>query len=106
MKTYYGHRTEDGTLLVTVRSLPRLAQRRLKPWLQIRNHSPTGFECGYEGSGPAQLALAILVDYLQDTDAAVELYHKFKRDCIAHLPKDRDWTLTGPEIHQQIWKHP
>jgi hypothetical protein len=32
--------------------------------LNIRNHSPTGFEFGYAGSGPAQLALAILVDYL------------------------------------------
>ena len=28
------------------------------------NHSPTGFEWGYCGSGPAQLALALLADHL------------------------------------------
>ncbi len=34
---------------------------------QILNHSPDGFAWGYSGSGPAQLALAILLEYtLQD----------------------------------------
>lgn len=28
--------------------------------LAVRNHSPTGFAWGYGGSGPAQLALAVL----------------------------------------------
>lgn len=32
----------------------------------LRNHSPTGAEWGYGGSGPAQLALAILSDALGD----------------------------------------
>ena len=30
--------------------------------LELRNHSPAGFAWGYAGSGPAQLALAILLD--------------------------------------------
>jgi hypothetical protein len=30
---------------------------------EVRSHSPSGFEWGYGGSGPAQLALAILCDY-------------------------------------------
>jgi uncharacterized protein DUF6166 len=30
---------------------------------EVRNHSPDGFEWGYGGSGPAQLALAMLCDY-------------------------------------------
>ena len=29
--------------------------------LKVRNHSPDGFNWGYGGSGPAQLALAILM---------------------------------------------
>ena len=33
---------------------------RVEPSLVLRRHSPTGFEWGYGGSGPAQLALAIL----------------------------------------------
>ena len=37
-----------------------------KPSQKIRNHSPDGFEWGYGGSGPAQLALALLLDYVCD----------------------------------------
>jgi hypothetical protein len=36
--------------------------------LTLRNHSPTGFEWGYAGSGPAQLALALLLDALAFAD--------------------------------------
>jgi hypothetical protein len=32
-----------------------------KPSQKLRNHSPDGFAWGYPGSGPAQLALAILL---------------------------------------------
>jgi hypothetical protein len=35
----------------------------LRPRNDVRNHSPTGIEWGYGGSGPAQLALALLCDY-------------------------------------------
>ena len=35
--------------------------------LDLANHSPTGFSWGYGGSGPAQLALAILAHYLRET---------------------------------------
>jgi hypothetical protein len=45
--------------------------------LQIRNHSPTGFEWGYGGSGPHQLALALLMDATGDTDLAERLYSSF-----------------------------
>lgn len=39
--------------------------RALPLRLGVRNHSPTGFSWGYNGSGPAQLALAILCDHLR-----------------------------------------
>ena len=32
-----------------------------EPSQQIYNHSPDGFQWSYEGSGPAQLALAVLL---------------------------------------------
>lgn len=38
-------------------------ERALDPRLDLANHSPTGFGWGYNGSGPAQTALAILADY-------------------------------------------
>lgn len=69
----------------------------LEPSLKLANHSPDGFEWGYDGSGPAQLALAILLDYTGDKDLALRLYQDFKRDMIALLPHD-EWVLSGVEI--------
>lgn len=48
------------------------------------NHSPDGFNWGYRGSGPSQLALAV---YLEIFDRA-EGYQRFKWKCIAPLPQD------------------
>lgn len=54
---------------------------------EIINHSPDGFSWGYEGSGCAQLALAILLE-LTDKETAVSHYQRFKRDVIANLKND------------------
>lgn len=42
--------------------------------LAVRNHSPDGFSWGYAGSGPAQLALAILLRATDDQATAERLY--------------------------------
>ncbi len=46
-------------------------------------HSPTGFEFGYNGSGPAALAHSILTDYRRSEDDANRFYQDFKREFIA-----------------------
>ena len=90
MKHYSGRR--DGyAVIVTVDS------RRLNPRLDLWNHSPTGFEWGYCGSGPAQLALAILADHFFDEDQALNFYQRFKWAVIAELPH-RGWILTSDQI--------
>ncbi len=53
---------------------------------KVYNHSPDGFNWGYGGSGPAQLALALLLHYT-DRDKAVFLYQRFKWEVIAVLPQ-------------------
>ena len=53
---------------------------------KIVNHSPDGFNWGYGGSGPAQLALAILLRFLKK-GKAVARYQQFKWDVIAELPQ-------------------
>lgn len=70
-----------------------LGGERLDPAesLAVRNHSPTGFVWGYGGSGPAQLALAILL-CLADRDTAERFYQAFKWECIAPLP-DADFLM-------------
>lgn len=61
--------------------------------LDLRAHSPGGFEWGYSGSGPAQLALAILVDFTGDEALALRLYQDFKADVIAGLPQGAPFIL-------------
>lgn len=94
MKTYEGSR-EGHAIIVTVNGRP------LNPRLDLWNHSPTGFEWGYGGSGPAQLALAILADHLRDDDRASRLHQEFKWTVVAKLPHD-GWTLTSAQIQHAI----
>jgi len=70
----------DGELL-----LPEQSQR-------VYNHSPDGFSWGYSGSGPAQLALAILLEFTQE-DLALQLHQWFKTDIIARLPQGKDFKI-------------
>jgi hypothetical protein len=68
------------------------------PSLKLRNHSPSGFSWGYGGSGPSQLALAILLDYLGDRERALRLYQRFKLLTTARWDGDANWKLTGSQI--------
>lgn len=94
MKTYEGVRSY-GQRVVTVNG------RRLNPRFDLAMHSPDVFEWSYGGSGPAQLALAILADHLNDDEQAMNLYHRFKWAVIAGLPR-RGWTLTNAQIDVAI----
>src|ERR1043165_648532 len=80
MSLYEGHRRMAG-VTVTVNGC------LLDPRLDLHNHSPTGFEWGYCGSGPAQLSLAILAYHLRDDQRALTLYQRFKWEVIAELPR-------------------
>lgn len=58
----------------------------LDPRLDLRNHSPDGFEWGYGGSGPSQLALAMLADACRADVVAQRHYQAFKREVLSTLP--------------------
>lgn len=49
---------------------------------EIKNHSPNGFEWGYGGSGPSQLALAIVYHITGNRTTSLSLYHRFKEQFI------------------------
>jgi hypothetical protein len=107
---YSGRRQADGGCNVwceekgvaSVGELPTggSAGRPLPLCLNIRNHSPSGFEWGYGGSGPAQLALALLVDALGDVDLAQKHYQDFKFEVVAGW--GRSWTITAEEIREFV----
>jgi len=79
--------------------------RPLNLRLDLREHSPTGFNWGYGGSGPAQLALAILADVAGDK-VALNHYQEFKRDVIASLEPDKKFTLTEEEVKAWLARQP
>src|SRR6266700_2387437 len=49
------------------------------------------------GSGPAQLALAVLADHLGNDHAALNQYQRFKWACIARI-RGASWSLSSEEI--------
>ena len=61
---------------------------------KARNHSPNGFSWGYSGSGPAQLALAIMLELTGKSDG----YQDFKFRFIAGLPQGKDFDVTFTDI--------
>jgi hypothetical protein len=80
----------------------------------VVHHSSTGFEWGYHGSGPADLALSILAYTLGETTTVStwiragapvreapfeswQLHQAFKREVVAGLEHDR-WTLPILEV--------
>ena len=93
-KRYEGWR-EGGGIFVTVDGEP------LPPCQDLRAASADGFEWGYGGSGPAQLALALLADHLGDGEQALALHQEFKWAVVAGLPRER-WTLTSDEISRAL----
>ena len=66
-------RTRDGEARASVHHVPQ--------------HSPTGIEWGYGGSGPADLARSILLA-LAGERAAGALYQQFKHDVVARVPEE------------------
>lgn len=94
MSVYAGDRHSDGVghQLVTKENdiLSPVPSQRLA------NHSPDGFNWGYGGSGPAQLALAILFDVTGDKDIALRYYQDFKREVVARWGDI--WRITTTEV--------
>lgn len=71
--------------------------------LKVVNHSPTGFCWGYCGSGPAQLALAIMLEHFGgDKQAALSMYQDFKFKVIAGLPMDSDFELSDKQVEDAV----
>src|SRR5438552_2755363 len=64
----------------------------------LANHSPDGFEWGYAGSGPAQTALALLADALDDDDIALLWHQYFKFAIVAHLAREAEWVMSQSVI--------
>ncbi len=89
------------TKIVQVRDSPTGSWKHLRPQPSQRvwNHSPDGFSWGYGGSGPAQLALAILLDAYGE-QFAKKHYQDFKWEFVAKWPMDGSWVLDAWQLRQ------
>ena len=62
----------------------------------MHRFNQTGFEWTYSGPGPRQLALALLVDHLNDGSKALALSKPFMDAVIASM--DNAWVMTSDDI--------
>lgn len=95
-RSYRGFRNLSGHACVL-----RGDGRPLDPCHHLKHHSPDGFEWGSAAGGAKQLALAILVDFLEEETLALALYDEFYRQIIGKLP-GIEWSLSGKEIQDAL----
>jgi len=104
-----GKRTQLQDDNIVVMSVDGELWANLPLYLDEVNHSPTGFEWGYYGSGPSQLAYAILRSYFElveklDVTTAISQakrhYARFKQAYVAKWSEE--WKITSDEI-ELVW---
>ncbi|AUV84532.1 hypothetical protein C2R22_23620 (plasmid) [Salinigranum rubrum] len=95
---YVGMRVDGTPVVLNLTEHERLSPDRS---LDLVRHSPAGFDWGYTGSGPAQLACALLLDYTDDESVAHQYYIQFRDAVVSQLVCDGPadcWHLTGADI--------
>jgi hypothetical protein len=70
----------------------------LDPRMDLELCSPDGLSWGYPGSGPAQLAVAMLMEVLGDWQRVQRIRHRFHDRFLARIPQNRNWTADGADI--------
>ncbi len=90
-----GHLWENGGHTIFVDNVALLPDKSLK----VRNHSPDGFNWGYAGSGPAQLALAVMLE-LFPKETAEKKYQAFKFAVISQIPQRKSFEI---EVSFDFW---
>jgi hypothetical protein len=100
---YWSEQNGGGSFYV--RNAENITLRELKHYIR---HSPTGMSWGYGGSGPADLARSILIDFmgLHSLDdrhdvPPTAMYHEFKFEIIAAVPPEPTFNLSGESVH--LW---
>lgn len=109
---YVGRRAR-GIAIVEVHDC-RADWEVLNPRHDVFNHSPSGFEWGYFGSGPAQLALALLYDHLKRhrpdwgeitlEEESIFWHQRFKFEFVGKWDQARNWELSSEDLEKIVAK--
>jgi len=95
---YVGSRLACGT---SVMVQTQQGRHHLKPRLDLMRHHPVGFDWAHAGSGPAQLALALLAHASGSDEFALGHYQVFKHEIVARLPRN-GWEITSQQVLQML----
>lgn len=98
MITYSGTLIDKGAGAQTVYKGDRILNPKRSQ--KLYNHSPDGFNWGYYGSGPAQLALALLYDVTGDKEQSLRLHQIFKFHRVGNWKET--FSITSDEIREWI----
>ena len=110
MKQYVGRRGREPWVHV-VEDGPHGRVR--KPLRHFIHHSPDGFEWGYGGSGPADLALALAADIIGPEEDQVDLYQgnvgrraeavhqELKNWLVVKFPHE-GWTIGAAQLREIV----
>lgn len=93
-RIFKGHKTLLGHRYVTLNEL------ELSPRFELFNHARDGFDWGYMGSGPLQLAFCILYE-MRGEEFAKTYKTEFAKDVIKNLPS-KNWILESTDINPWI----
>ena len=100
-KIYIGRRYEEGNVVVVAEKDDPSSSQRLEHHVQ---HSPDGFNWGYSGSDPSELARCILWDFLGEEPTAAA-YRDFTRVFIVGIQED-SWTIDSTLITTWLSNQP
>lgn len=99
---YVGMRVDGTPVVLNLTEHQHLTPDRS---LDLVQHCPAGFDWGYTGSGPAQLACALLLDYYDDESVARQHYIQFRDTVVSQLVCNGladCWHLTGDDIEAAL----
>lgn len=99
---YKGTHSDEGIGPGRVVYVDKGEEYSLPPRNDLYNHSPDGFNWGYGGSGPGQLALALCAHNLgldmpqEEADQlALTVYQKVKWHTSALWASGKEWAITA-----------
>lgn len=87
-----------GSVTVTTRDGEAVDHSYLRRRLDLASHSPDGFMWGYLGSGPAQLALALCADLLENDALALQVHQHVKDRLVSQWDREKGWAISGDEL--------
>ena len=98
-RVFSGKKTETDRI-VEIEQNGSVAPLPLEPSLEIADHSPDGFNWGYDGSGSGQLALGILYEVTGNAELARNCHQMFKWD---HVSRGGErWEIAEREVREWL----